>query len=82
MTPWKCKAARYAGTAKIGRASAAMRACRTSGGTNRIPLLRRYPLNLGGCFAYALATVEDLPILALDGDFRSTDRPVVHPDEP
>ena len=40
----------------------------------------RYPLNLGDCFAYALATVEDLPILALDGDFRSTDRPVVHPE--
>jgi ribonuclease VapC len=40
----------------------------------------RYPLNLGDCFAYALATVEDLPILALDRDFRSIDRPVVHPD--
>ncbi len=39
----------------------------------------RYPLNLGDCFAYALAVVEDLPILALDGDFRSADRPVVHP---
>ncbi|HYN21278.1 MAG TPA: type II toxin-antitoxin system VapC family toxin [Thermoanaerobaculia bacterium] len=40
----------------------------------------RYPLNLGDCFAYALATVEDLPILAIDRDFRAIDRPVVHPD--
>ncbi len=40
----------------------------------------RYPLNLGDCFAYALAIVEDLPILALDGDFRSVDRLIVHPD--
>ncbi len=40
----------------------------------------RYPLNLGDCFAYALATVENLPILALDGDFRSADRPLVHPE--
>lgn len=39
----------------------------------------RYPLNLGDCFAYALATVEDLPILAIDRDFRSVDRPVVSP---
>jgi ribonuclease VapC len=39
----------------------------------------RYPLNLGDCFAYALASVEDCPILALDGDFRSTDRPVLSP---
>ena len=40
----------------------------------------RYPLNLGDCFAYALAVVEDLPILALDRDFRSSDRPVVSPE--
>jgi len=40
----------------------------------------RYPLNLGDCFAYALAVVEDLPILALDRDFRSSDRPVVWPE--
>jgi ribonuclease VapC len=39
----------------------------------------QYPLNLGDCFAYALAVVEDLPILALDRDFRSTGRPVVSP---
>lgn len=40
----------------------------------------RYPLNLGDCFAYALASVEDCPILALDGDFRSVDVPVLTPD--
>ena len=42
----------------------------------------RYPLNLGDCFAYALAVVEDLPILAVDRDFQSTDRPAVSPDTP
>jgi len=40
----------------------------------------RYPLNLGDCFAYALATVEDCPILARDRDFRGVDRPVVLPE--
>ena len=40
----------------------------------------RYPLNLGDCFAYALASVEDCPILALDGDFRRVDVPVLSPD--
>lgn len=39
----------------------------------------RYPLNLGDCFAYALAKVEDLPIMALDRDFRAVDRPIVQP---
>lgn len=39
-----------------------------------------YPLNLGDCFVYALAVVEDCPILALDEDFRSTDQPVVFPE--
>jgi len=39
----------------------------------------RFPLNLGDCFAYALATVEDCPILTLDRDFRAVDRPVVLP---
>ncbi len=39
----------------------------------------RLPLNLGDCFAYALATVEDCPILAVDSDFRSIDRPVLLP---
>jgi ribonuclease VapC len=39
-----------------------------------------FPLNLGDCFAYALAKSEDCPILTLDADFRSTDCIVVHPD--
>jgi ribonuclease VapC len=39
----------------------------------------RYPLNLGDCFAYALATVENCPILTRDGDFRAVDRPVLLP---
>lgn len=39
----------------------------------------RYPLNLGDCFAYALASVEDCPILTLDKDFRRLDRPVLMP---
>ena len=38
-----------------------------------------YPLNLGDCFAYALAVVEDCPILTLDTDFRVVDRPVLMP---
>lgn len=40
----------------------------------------RYPLNLGDCFAYALATVEGCAILALDGDFPKADRPVLMPE--
>ena len=40
----------------------------------------RYPLNLGDCFAYALATVEGCPILARDRDFRAVDRPVILPE--
>ena len=40
----------------------------------------RYPLNLGDCFAYALATVESCSILALDSDFRLLDRPVLRPE--
>jgi ribonuclease VapC len=39
----------------------------------------RYPLNLGDCFAYALAVVENCPILAIDRDFRGVDLPVVLP---
>lgn len=39
----------------------------------------RYPLNLGDCFAYALASVEGCPILALDVDFLKADRPVLCP---
>jgi ribonuclease VapC len=39
----------------------------------------RYPLNLGDCFAYALAKDEGCPVLTLDRDFRSTDVQVVLP---
>ncbi len=38
-----------------------------------------FPLNLGDCFAYALARVENCPILTLDEDFRAVDVPVVLP---
>ncbi len=40
----------------------------------------RLPLNLGDCFAYALAVVEGVPILTLDRSFRRVDHPVVLPD--
>jgi ribonuclease VapC len=33
----------------------------------------RFPLNLGDCFAYALAMTEDEPLLTLDTDFAKTD---------
>lgn len=39
----------------------------------------RYPLNLGDCFAYALAVTERAPVLTLDGDFRRTDCAVIWP---
>lgn len=39
----------------------------------------RYPLNLGDCFAYALAKCEDCPLLTLDRDFRKTDLAVILP---
>lgn len=39
----------------------------------------RFPLNLGDCFAYALAVTEDCPILTIDRDFRAVDRPVLLP---
>lgn len=39
----------------------------------------RFPLNLGDCFAYALAVAEGCPILAVDRDFRSVDVPVELP---
>ena len=38
----------------------------------------RFPLNLGDCFAYALAFDRSLPLLALDQDFRRTDVSIVH----
>lgn len=37
----------------------------------------RFPLNLGDCFAYALAVVEGTPSLTLDSDFAAVDVPVV-----
>jgi ribonuclease VapC len=40
----------------------------------------RLPLNLGDCFAYALAKVEACPILAVDADFRAVDAPLLLPD--
>jgi ribonuclease VapC len=40
---------------------------------------KKYPLNLGDCFAYALAKEEDCPLLTLDRDFRRTDVKVVLP---
>lgn len=38
-------------------------------------------LNLGDCFAYALAKEESCPILTLDGDFKKTDMEVLLPSE-
>jgi len=38
-----------------------------------------YPLNLGDCFAYALAKVEKLPLLTLDHDFKKSDLDVIIP---
>jgi ribonuclease VapC len=40
---------------------------------------RKYPLNLGDCFAYALAKENNCPVLTLDSDFRNADVPVVSP---
>jgi ribonuclease VapC len=39
----------------------------------------KYPLNLGDCFAYALAKTEGCRLLTLDGDFRRSDARVVMP---
>jgi len=39
----------------------------------------RFPLNLGDCFAYALAKTQNLPLLTLDNDFRKTDVTVIRP---
>lgn len=40
----------------------------------------RYPLNLGDCFAYALAKHENCALLTLDRDFRRTDLRVILPE--
>lgn len=39
----------------------------------------RIPLNLGDCFAYALARVRNQGIMTLDADFRALDVPVLLP---
>jgi uncharacterized protein with PIN domain len=39
----------------------------------------KYPLNLGDCFAYALAVKENCSILTLDKDFKALDNSVIHP---
>lgn len=39
----------------------------------------RFPLNMGDCFAYALAVQERCPILTIDADFRIIDHPVILP---
>lgn len=36
-------------------------------------------LNLGDCFAYALAKEKDLPIITLDADFKSSDVKLIMP---
>jgi len=40
----------------------------------------RWPLNLGDCFAYALARRNESPLLTLDRDFRRVDIEVVLPE--
>lgn len=42
----------------------------------------RFPINLGDCFAYALARVESCEIIAIDRHFRSVDVPVILPPSP
>lgn len=37
----------------------------------------KYPINLGDCFAYALAKQEGCPLLTLDSDFKKTDIEVI-----
>lgn len=39
----------------------------------------KFPLNLGDCFAYALAKTSNLDLLTLDSDFRGVDVPLVLP---
>lgn len=38
-----------------------------------------FPLNLGDCFAYALAVIEGCPILTLDRDFCALNHDILHP---
>lgn len=48
---------------------------------SRIAALARlqFPLNLGDCFAYALAKQENCPILTLDKDFRVLSHTIISP---
>ena len=39
----------------------------------------RFPLNLGDCFAYALARAQGCTLITLDEDFRAVDVPVLMP---
>ncbi len=39
----------------------------------------RFPLNLGDCFAYALAVAESAELLTLDRDFLATGHPLLMP---
>ena len=39
----------------------------------------RFPINLGDCFAYALARVRREPLLATDHDFAGVDIPTILP---
>jgi ribonuclease VapC len=39
----------------------------------------KFPLNLGDCFAYALAIQEGCPILTLNKDFTKLDCEIIHP---
>jgi len=39
----------------------------------------QFPLNLGDCFAYALARSEGCPLITLDRDFLATDIKVILP---
>lgn len=39
----------------------------------------KFPLNLGGCFVYALAVQEGCPILTLDKDFLILNHTIIHP---
>lgn len=41
----------------------------------------RFPINLGDCFAYALAKQTGKPILTLDSDFTKTDVPIIFPEQ-
>ena len=39
----------------------------------------RFPINLGDCFAYALAKIEGCGVLTIDADFQKTDLEIIFP---